>query len=293
MRGTRLTLLLLLAAAPVAGQFPNETPSRDTIVYGVSAPRWAGHLTAATTNVLIGGLTGGIFQELRGGSFKDGFTRGALGGGFTYAGKATAARRFDGAGLLGRQVAAVGSSIIRNAGEGKATFAQLDLPIGPVFLHVTPRTRDVRASLDAIGAAYVVYGIVEPELAFDVGETLSAGAPVFRTDNKIIAYRPNRSHAGGYTMAGVILQSYVPGWGKPFLERVLGHERVHVEQEDQVFLTLIAPVQQWLFGKLPAGDRIARMVGLNLSTELFGLLTQLFPRHADRPWELEAIYLSR
>jgi hypothetical protein len=32
---------------------------------------------------------------------------------------------------------------------------------------------------------------------------------------------------------------------------------------------------------------------VNLSTELLNLLANLFPKHIDRPWELEATYLSR
>ncbi|HSL72329.1 MAG TPA: hypothetical protein VK864_18925, partial [Longimicrobiales bacterium] len=91
----------------------------------------------------------------------------------------------------------------------------------------------------------------------------------------------------------VVLQSFVPAWGTPFLERVAAHERVHVLQEDQLMHTLVGPGTEWLLRQLPYGSTVASRVDINLSTQLLGLLTRLFPTHIDRPWELEAVYLSR
>lgn len=68
-----------LLAAQAAAQTGGNTQSSDTIIDGQRSPRWAGQVTALTSNALLGGLTAGIDQELRGGSFKDGFARGALG----------------------------------------------------------------------------------------------------------------------------------------------------------------------------------------------------------------------
>ena len=266
----------------------------DTLVYGVSAPRWAGQLTALSANALVGALTAGVWQELRGGSFKDGFTRGALGGSFAYTGKRIAARQFDGAGLLGREIAAVGASVVRNAAEARPTFESIVLAIGPVRLHLRPSEKRVsHASLDLVATGWIIWGLTESELRLDVDESLSAGTAVFRTDNKLIIYRLNRFAAGGFTPAGVVLQSYVPAWGQPLIRRVLAHERVHVLQEDYVYHTTVASAESWLLHKLPHGRRIERYIDLNGSTELLGFLTRLFPKHSDRPWELEAIYLSR
>ena len=77
-----LALVLLALAVPAAAQTGN-TQSADTIIYGQRAPSWAAHAAVLTTNMVVGGLTAGLIQELRGGSFKDGFTRGALGGSIT------------------------------------------------------------------------------------------------------------------------------------------------------------------------------------------------------------------
>ncbi len=293
MRIVSVLVCCVLCAAPAAAQLGNPTQTNDTIVYGQRAPRWAGQLTALTTNALFGGLTAGVFQELRGGSFKDGFARGALGGSVTYAGKHVAGKRFDGAGLVGREIAAVGSSITRNASFAQPTLAQLTFPLGPVQLQVWPRQRKLDASLDVVAAGWIIYGLTEPELHFVAGESFSAGTAVFRTDNRLIVNRRNRVHAGGFAAAGIIFQSHVPAWGTPFLERALAHERVHVEQEDQLHYTLIEPAADWLLRKLPFGPVIARRIDVNLSAELLGLLAGAFPRHIDRPWELEATYLSR
>ena len=286
-------LLLLALAAPVAAQTGNDTQSRDTIIYGQSAPRWAGQLTALTANAVFGGLTAGVIQELRGGSFRDGFTRGALGGGVVYVGKRVSAARFDGAGFAGREIAALGSAVIRNASDARPALEQIVFPIGPLQLHVWPRQRRLDASFDVIAAGWIVYGLTEPELRFSTHESLSAGTAVFRTDNRVIVNEGNRVHAGGFAAAGVVFQSLVPAWGEAFLERALAHERVHVAQEDQLFYTILEPATDWIFSKVPHGPSIARRIDVNLSTELLGLLAHLFPKHIDRPWELEAIYLSR
>lgn len=285
--------LAVITTQSVHAQNPTE-PSGDTIVYGVRAPNWAAQAGILGLNALFGGVSAGLMQELRGGSFRDGFTRGALGGSFAYFGKRIAGQRFDGAGFIGREVSAVGSSIIRNASEARPTFESLVFPVGPVRLHVRPKgERRIDASVDVMGSLWLAYAISEPELEFAATESLSAGAPVFRTDNKLIVFRSSRFHAGGITPAGVILQSYVPAWGQPFLQRVLAHERIHVEQEDQIFHTLIEPAGTWLLRRVPHGNRIARHVDINLSTEVLALAGYLFKHHSDRPWELEAIYLSR
>ena len=97
----------LSAAAPLHAQAPR---SDDW-----SAPQWVGDVTFLGLNALTSGLSAGLLQVVRGESFTDGFARGALGGSVHYAGMRISAQRFDGAGLLGRQVSAAGISMVRNA----------------------------------------------------------------------------------------------------------------------------------------------------------------------------------
>src|SRR5437868_1015216 len=121
-RGVLLVLLVLAAARSARAQ-------TDTLGYSAAAPRWVGEFTTLSANAAIGGLTAGIFQKVRGGSFKDGFTRGAFGGAIIYTGKWVAAKRISGGGLVGREITAVGTSIVRNASDGVGSLDRLILPV--------------------------------------------------------------------------------------------------------------------------------------------------------------------
>jgi hypothetical protein len=166
-------------------------------------------------------------------------------------------------------------------------------PLGPVRLLVRPGTRQFQPSLDLMGAAYIAWGIAEPDLDLAVSESFSAGTAVFQTNNKLVVHSATRTHSAGFTPASVILLSHVPAWGNVLLERIAAHERVHVLQEDQILHTWLEPLHERLLTQLPLGRQIARHTDFNWSAELLGLFSNLFARHGDRPWELEAIYLSR
>lgn len=283
-----LLLLAFIAGGPVALH-----AQVDTTIYSAPTPGWVAPFSLTAANALINGLTAGIAQELRGGSFRDGFTRGALGGAIVYAGKRLAVEDFDGAGLLGREVAAVGGSIVRNASDGIGTFDRLVLPVGlaRVYWQRGPQ-RSLQLKFDPVAIGWTIYGIVEPELEINFERTLSAGTPVFQTNDKIISVGDD-NHAGGIAESGVIFLSNVSQWGDPFLQRAFAHERVHVLQTDNIFLNWIEPQDDRLLRLLPGGSAINRWMDVNVSTEIMRLLANAFDRHRDRPWEVEAIYLTR
>jgi hypothetical protein len=291
-----LALLPLLAhTAPAAGQCaPGPGP-----LAGVAAcpgaepydsPRWSNHLTAFGANVLLGGLTAGFAQELRGGSFRDGFIRGALGGTTVYAGKRIAGQRFDGAGLLGRQVAAVGTSVVRNASAGRGSFSRLMLPFGPVRLYVEPgAARPLQPKLDLSGLAFLAYGVFNDDLYFDTRRSFSAGIPVFRTEDAPIDWLTDGSELEGLATAGVVyLADY---WSREERDHTFAHERIHVLQTDFVLGAWTDPVEDWALSHHPVGRSIARWVDINLATNLLSLLGGPFD-HDERPWEAEADYMA-
>ena len=260
----------------------------------VTTPSWVGHFTSASANALLSGVTAGLVQELKGGSFRDGFTRGALGGVVIYAGKRVAADRFTGAGLLGREVAAVGTSMVRNAADGIGTFDRVVLPVGITRLYwQRAAPRGVQVKLDVVALGWTIYGIVEPELHFEAEESFSAGTPVFSTDNKVIDFSGDDEHAAGVVEAGVIFRADVRVWGRDALSRAFAHERMHVLQMDQLFLTLNDPHDDWLLRQLPGGRKVARYVDLNGAEYIMTFLSALIDEHDHRPWELEAIHLAR
>jgi hypothetical protein len=285
------TLLLAPRDATAQGNpLSIDTLTLPPLIY----PSWVGTLTTAGGNVLLGALTGGISQKLHGRSFKDGFTRGALGGLVTYGGKRITAARFAGAGLLGRELGAVGSSMVRNAGEAQPIFERLILPFGPLRFYATPRSlRATRVRVDVFSLGWTIYAIAEPKLSFDAAQSLSAGGPVFRTHNRYLRFKGDSLDAGGVAAAGVLLIGDIPALGRTNLLRIIAHERVHTVQQDAIFTTIIDPLQAELLPRLPFGATTNRFVDLNFSTDIMSQLARFIPRHDARPWELEAEYLAR
>lgn len=265
----------------------------DTLAYSPRAASWVGHFTILSANSLLSGLTAGVFQEVRGGSFKDGFMNGALGGAMIYTGKRVAADRFFGAGLIGREVSAVGASVVRNASAGIGAFDRLILPVGFTRIYWNRAAGEVSLKLDVVSVGYTLQAIMEDELYFEADKSLSAGMPVFRTDNKLITYASGDHHAAGAAQGGIVLRAHIPAYQDEFLDRVFAHERIHILQEDQVFTTLNDHADDWVLSKLGPVAPVSRYIDINLSTELILLLARWIPRHGDRPWEMEPNYLTR
>jgi len=299
---SRAAGLAILVTCGLIAATAGRTAAQDRCLVGsvdddrgcaFGAPRWVGEFTSLTANAVVGGLTAGLVQEFRGGSFREGFMRGILGGAIVYAGKRVAAEGFAGAGALGRTVAASGASAVRNAGAGEPLLDQLTLPAGPIWFTVSTRTKQVRARVDAATLAWMLYGVAEPELEFDAGESLSSLMPVFRTDGKLLQFGNDSVHAAGVTNAGVYFVADVPAYGPEAARRYRAHERIHVLQTDQFAIQWTDPAAQWLAGRLPALRPALRFVAINLSTELMRMGSGLIAEHGDRPWELESIFFAR
>jgi hypothetical protein len=256
------------------------------------APRWVGEFASLSANALLGGITSGVTRALGGGSFRDGFLDGLPGGAAVYAGKRLASERLDGAGLLGRQVAAVGTSMVVNAGEGAALFDRLLLPVGPIRLELAPGS-GWSLRLDPAALAWIIYGIAEPELTFDAGDSFSGGTAIFRTSGKLISFDGAEPHAAGVTKAGVVYVADVPAYGGRAFERALTHERIHAIQQDFFAAAWTDPLGRALLGRTRVTRRVAGVLTFNLATELLMGIGQLIPEHRDRPWEIESIFFAR
>lgn len=279
--------LLLCSAAPLAGQSGPPPPPRDG---------WEAEASTLAVNALLGGVAAGTVRAVQGGSFREGFVRGAAGGALVYAGKRVAVERWSGAGLAGRELAAVGTSVVRNAAEGRAALERVVLPvwIGRVYVTTGPRI-SVQPRLDLAAAASTLYQALQSTSEFDLGRTVSAGAPVFRV------YRDDREWIG-FHRAGVILLGYGTDYrgieeqmGEDLrepLERSHAHERVHVVQFDQAFLLVTAPVEDWLMDRSSVTARLHRWVDPGVAIAPLYLPEMLIPYHS-RPWEREAKFLAR
>lgn len=278
-------VLLLLILALVAGavrQAFGQASDRDW------ATDAAGEVAFTAINSLLGGLTAGLLQRLRGGSFEHGFTRGTLGGSIVYAGKRLAAESFDGAGLLGREVAATGSSIVDNAAHGLPMLHSLLFPVGPLHLYVTPAgPSPFHVEVDLHDVSWIVYGLAESRLELDLGESLSAGAPVFRAPRATL--RIDDELVRGVTAGGVIVLS--AGLG-PGAEDTLAHERIHVIQHDFIFQAWTGPLEDWIAGHLPR-RMFRERLDFDVAWPAFRWGTALlgWDRFAE-PFEVEAEFLE-
>lgn len=245
-------------------------------------PREQRYAVAVGANLALGGLTGGIGEGLRGGSFWRGFARGAAGGGLVFAGKQVSAARFTGAGLLGRQVAAVGGSVVNNAAAGRPMLSRVILPVGPVRVYAQPGgEQPLRVKLDAAGVVGLFYAATLPDSRFDPVESLSSGAPVFRVSDD---WGPAAGHLGGVIMT---TEHYLAR-GERY---ALAHERVHVAQYDFAFAAWSQPAEAWAAERDSTLRGIHRYVDLSANAVMFGALNFVIPSRQS-PWEREAYLLS-
>jgi hypothetical protein len=257
-----------------------------------------GHFTVLAGNATIGALTGGILQKLRGGSFKDGFARGALGGAVIYGAKRVVVQRFWGAGLLGREIDAVGVSVVRNASDGRPSLSRLFLPVGPLpfraILDLSNGFR-VQPQLDLSAAGWMIYGLYETRLYPDVGQSLSSGAAVFQADRRHII-DSGHDLAGFAASRSIFLSDpratpYLGDWGA-----VLAHERVHVLQQDFVLSAWSQPLAEFALQRLPGGRVVSRYVAVDAMDWVVGAVGAIVAgslyQEERLPHELEAHFLA-
>lgn len=236
-------------------------------------------LAVAGLNALLGGATAAVSRLVRGEPVWEGLLVGAAGGGAVYLGKRVAVEEFGGAGLLGREIASVGSSMIRNATAGRTAFDELVLPLGPVRLYINDGEVLPRVDLATIAAAGAL--MVRYDARLDAAASLSAGALVLR----------GNSPTPGLSSAGAILTwSDLPSHEGP---RLLAHERIHILQYDQAFLSWAEPAERWLAPRAPVPDGLLRYI--DVGGLALGLRTGLniAVDYGHRPWEREAYLMSQ
>ncbi|MDQ3522283.1 MAG: hypothetical protein M3434_08110 [Gemmatimonadota bacterium] len=283
---TCVLALLLFVPAPSPAQ-GNDPWSQEPL------PRWVGDFTVLSANAAVGGITAGVIQKVRGGSFQDGFARGALGGAVVYAGKRVVIQRWDGAGLVGRQVAAVGTSVVRNAAGGRPSLERVVLPLGPIRFHVRLDSGVVvRPKLDLNTLIWSGYAASRPELKWDAARSASSGAMVFRSPGKGMRYTPTGQEILGFAAAGAILLSDIPAW-RGDVDGTFAHERVHTLQYDFASGAWGDPLQESLVRLAPGTRLLDRYVDVNLLEPLAHVSNLIIKEHDRRPWEMEANFLRQ
>jgi hypothetical protein len=288
IRVSALVCLPILAAGQAAAQCGPSCPPGS----GLAPPgaRTGALVETAAINVALGGLSAGGLRILRGGSLREGLesgVAGAAGGALVYAGKRVAVQRWDGAGFVGREVAAVGSSVVWNAAAGRGAADRLVLPVGPARLYVALDDGfRVTPKLDLSSTVAIVVASLNGGIDWE--RSVSAGAPVFLRSDPYPG-----AEVRGQQAAGVITYRDRRGGGDPSESgrETLAHEQVHVIQRDQSFLFWSEPAEAALLGSTRVGRALQRHLDVGLDVAAKALVKQVVG-YELRPWEREAHLLS-
>ena len=242
------------------------------------------------TNAALGAATAGLTRWMRGKPVLPGIAGGAVGGALAYAGKRVVVERWEGAGFVGRQVAAVGHSMVRNAADERALLARLILPVGPFRLYVRPDSATrLRARIDAPTVVYALL-VAASGNPLDTRASLSSGALVFRVPDIPLADLRGRC-IPGLAFGSAIVLSDLTGQATDDRNSAYAHERVHVVQYDQLFTTVGDPAEEWIARRVGWFGRVKRWADFN-STGLVAMIPQaVFDEWT--PWEAEALSVTR
>ena len=254
----------------------------------------AGHLSGRdraahlAVNGALGGFSAAMFALARGKNPWRAALVGFGGGVAMGAGKQVAGQRFDGAGLMGRQLAAFGTSMVRSASEDTMVVI---VPIGPMTFEVRPSAVDrVRPRVNVVSTATLLYYVVRADTRVDMGATLSAGAPVFRFPTETVSTRDGIIF--GRMDFGTIVLGRTPLVQDRQRRMTLPHEAIHVVQYDFLEQALSLPLERAILRKLGASDGFLRHVDLGAISVMLAGVLQMHMDYDDRPWERESVLLT-
>lgn len=279
----RQRLVLVAVFSLLVPLLPNDARGQSDV--GDDSGGALSHPVLLGVNAVLGGLTAGVGRWLNGGSVHHGIGAGLAGGALGYVGRRIAVQDFGGAGLLGRQVNAVGASLVANAAANRPPLSRLDLPLGPMVLRFEPASGWLPSPRVRVwDAVWLISGLLDSRLELDWEESVSSGAPVFRAPEHIL-----ESGAYGRYVGGVIVL------GLNHRPTTLAHERVHVLQIDQLQGTWGVPLEEWAVAALPGGIAAPGWVegGVAAPLMIWGLSEGLSLGRDRRPWEAEADFLTR
>ena len=254
----------------------------------------AGHLSGRdraahlAVNGALGGFSAAMFALARGKNPWRAALVGFGGGVAMGAGKQVAGQRFDGAGLMGRQLAAFGTSMVRSASEDTMV---LIVPVGPMTFEVRPSAVDrVRPRVNLVGTATLLYYVVRADTRLDMGATLSAGAPVFRFPTETVSTRDGIIF--GRMDFGTIVLGRTPLVQDRQRRMTLPHEAIHVVQYEFLEQALSLPLERAILRKLGASEGFLRHVDLGAISVMLAGVLQMHMDYDDRPWERESVLLT-
>ncbi len=261
-----------------------------SVSFAQGLPEPTGTPKLLAINALIGGLSGGIGNAAAGRRFLPGFVKGVGGGIVMFAGKRIIAEEGALAAWTGRQLAAVGSSQVRNAAAGRSIIEELVFPLGPTRLYVTTKNRPKFAlKLDLTATIGAVIIARRPNTSLDLDASLANGAVIFNEPY-------NKDSVFGALRLGVIRVDNIP----PHFEQpgttiikssVIAHELIHAAQYDFIGIAWSEPLEKWALSGSRAGRLTHRYVDFSVVTYLTSWAHVSLPP-GRRPLEREAISLA-
>lgn len=236
-------------------------------------------------NAAIGLVTATSWSLVRGHGWTGGIRRGLTGGAIMAAGRQIAASPFDGSGFAGREVSAVGISLIRSTGNDRIPFS---FPVGPLAFEITEnRTFDWRVNAtDAIAA---MVRATHTGTRIDATLSLSSGTFVFRDRRQTFQTASGEADAAEFFESITLARSVFYGTSHP---NVLYHENVHVLQNDFLSDAVTTPIEIALLNRWSIGRRIARHVDPGILSIPVNVLANSLVKYHARPWEREAYALT-
>jgi hypothetical protein len=278
----------ILACAPLADAAAQHTADPPEVHEGrtpLSGRDRAAHLAI---NGAIGSFSAAMVALATGKDPWRAALQGFGGGVALGAGKQIAGNRFDGAGLVGRQIAAFGTSLVRSA---TADTLVLLVPVGPMTLEIRPSAVDrVRPRVNVVSAGTMLYYIIRDDTRIDWNATLSSGAPVFRFPTETVSTRD------GVIFGRMDFGTIVLGARPPIMDLqrhlTLPHESIHIAQYDFLDHALALPPERAILRKLGVGEGFLRHVDLGVISVLLAGVLQMQMDYDDRPWEREAVILT-
>ena len=271
-------LLAALAVRPAAAQRLAEPPESD--------------LALVSVNALIGAASAGVVALIRGEDVTDALAAGALGGAMSFGGRRLAVVDVPAAGLLGRQIAAIGHGLVVDGGRGAPLLSEIWLPVGPAQVRVpSPRADGVGgwdARLDLMSTGAIVYAAVQPEFEVDWSASASTGSPVFRAPRHRMYV--DEKQVGGVALLGTVMLAANAN------DAMLDHEVVHVIQTDFIATAWSYPAEDWLRGLVGADQPWMNRFVIGAAAPLTGGLIYLATGEVPfvQKWmETEAYSLAR
>jgi hypothetical protein len=236
-------------------------------------------------NGAIGAVTGFAWASIRHAPKWKAIARGTAGGILASAGKQTASTPHRGFGFLGREISAVGVSLMASAGERQT---RLSFPLGPVSVQYLDGACDWRINLTEF-VATAAAGL-SSNTSFDLGRSLSSGAPVFR-DRRANFAQANGTYSAVTQLGTIRLSRSAFNFftGDAY---VIYHENVHVLQDDYFEEVIALPAERAALGHFSIGRHLVRHIDLGLlgpalETGMSGVIP-----YSSRPWEREAYALT-